>query len=379
MILKRSPRRVAALLLSCAALTLPTAAHAGFFSTLNKVANAIKKEADKNAQNGTPQTAAGQQPAASGQQASSTAQHAASVTPAAGGGNDIWHAIPLAPKSGTPEGTAALLKEMPDISVSEFKLGMPADDAIAKMKALGYKNVPGNSGNFYFKVRQVPDQTYLGGAAGSKGNEQLRLDFTMYPNKPVVSGITRMLPIDPATAPTVNTMLAALRDKYGPESFKEGHQLYIYWFYDHAGHPLSATQYKELQRLGCAGDHLNTGSGNRFAIGSPDLQAKKVTQGYQMSSLKYHSSDTEPCFDVIAVQASLDAQDPHTHATADVDYGGGWDKIGGNIVTYVTVTASNEALDFSASTVSHNLAIHYDEMQRQKQEEAAKTHKAPSL
>lgn len=76
-------------------------------------------------------------------------------------------------------------------------MGMPKDEAVAKMKADGmFNDGTGIRPSIGFKFEQLPDHPFIGGSYDvrkmqSGDREFVGLLFTTYPNEPVVSGISR--------------------------------------------------------------------------------------------------------------------------------------------------------------------------------------------
>jgi len=377
---------------SAVVLLQPVSAEAGLLDKLNNAVKSLPKipssgaEAKSTATQSAEEAARKAAPAtaAKADQVSDTVNTAAAKLPSgvtkaaapAASGGDIWHEMPRVPGFGTKAAVATLMKTIPPLSAGDFTLGMPADAALAKMKEVGLNPEPGNRQNFYFQIRQVPDVTYLGGARGTKDGEQLDLNFTMYPNEAVVTSIRRFIQMDQAAAPTLGTTLDALRKKYGTETFKEGHEMTAYWFFDYQGHPLTAQQYQQLNRLGCAVDGSTSFHAETYMA---DGQAGKVAEGIKLDDYDRHSFNTEPCYSAVVVRAQIIAVDAHTGTTAFADHDGWNTNSATAVVTSLGVTISDLPLDASAAIVSHNLAIGNDEAQRQREIEAAGKRKAPTL
>jgi hypothetical protein len=347
-----TPVAVAAWLTLCCGLALPTVSHAGSF--LDKLNDLVKK---------LPQPSSEQHPTAAGTQASPAAAKQASAPPAA---------IPDPPKSGTPEGTAAILKAAPSIDAGGFHLGMPADEAIARLKSRKMLTNPRHEpgiGVWTFRIRQVPDHDFVGGAMGEVDNERVGLNFTMYPNPPVVSAVERSLSFARDKAPTVRNTLEALHKKYGPETLSHLHMNTLIWLFDYQGHPLSKAQVETLERSKSACPQLT--SNILFeSIGYKNDSSERITQGI--------GDKARPgCFGLVSVKATLGGEsvDPGGMTSADK----GWDSISDVLVTSLSVYIFDIPLEYSASEVSRNLALHNGEVERQKEINAAQQRRAPSL
>ena len=289
--------------------------------------------------------------------------------------------IPEPADWGTPEGTEAILKVTPKLSAGDFYLGMPPDEALAKIKSLGLVINPQD--NYYFKIRQIPDQTINGGVSAvikevltglmpadpKKTQEQITLNFTMYPNQPVVSSIRRILGImDESKAPTIGNTLAALRKKYGSETDTDRRKLDFYWVFDYQGRPLSKAQYDKLKKIG--GGPLSSYLDYK-GTSTPDIQASKITRGYQVDPQDYRSYRSAVNYSLIVVKATIRTHKVNTYEA--------WDKITSAPMDSLWVTIWDSALDYSAATVSRNLALHNGEIQKQKENDANKQNNVPGL
>ena len=276
--------------------------------------------------------------------------------------------LSTAPNMGTPEGTAALVKAASALGLGagEFHLGMPADEAIATLKSQGYLANPAPEvGVFSFGISQVPEQAFVGGAAGFLGNTAgsitttVNLNFTMYPNPPVVSAIERRMVYPESKAPTMATTLAALRKKYGPES-KTTHET-LFWFYDHQGHRLSKAAIDHLQRS-CP--QISASSAIE-PIGDRGHTADRITQGFPgISGINLI------CLNAVYVTASMSGKSIATGQRSSAARG--WNKISEDLMTQLIVDIYDMPLEYSASTVSRNLIEHNDAAKKQKESDAAK-------
>lgn len=303
------------------------------------------------------------------------------MTPASAAGGSV----PVPANSGTPEGTAALIKTTPKLSAGDFTLGMPKDQAVAKMKADGLLNGGvGVRSSIGFKFEQLPNHPLIGGAYGSKsdksgGGEDVGLLFTMYPNPPVVSGISRNLRFTPDTAPNVSNTLAALRKKYGPESGTgDTNSNTIYWVFDYEGHALSKGQLAELKKAGCLLRSAGAGGGNSaMNIVSSDDMGGKISKGYH----KMNNAFTSPaCFSTVRIDALLKIRTPRGGNlgwgdSAWVSKAADWARVADDLVTNLLVTIKDTPLDYSASTVSRNTVLRGGEAERQRERNAAAKNK----
>jgi hypothetical protein len=379
---KRHILPCAVLAVSAAALMVPATAQAGFLDKLNSVIKSVPKvpankdQAETAAGNAAREklnrTAPGTSQAV--QKVTDTAQtvKVAAAAPAAAGGT-----IPVPANSGTAEGTAALIKAAPKLGAGAYTLGMPADAATARMKADGLFEDGFARPQIGFKYEQLPDHPLIGGAYGvkhdqSNATESVGLAFTAYPNTPVVSGITRGLGFVPDSAPSVANTLAALREKYGPESMSEYNQLF--WLFDYQGHLLSKEQIADL------GNCAPQGPRTSGAASDPDFLGNKISKGYVQAIGSYAPA----CYEVIRVTAHLDTSAPRgdggngwgdsVYANAAKD----WPNIANDLVSNLNVFINDVPLDYSASVVSRNTVLNNGEATKQQERDAASKRK-PTL
>lgn len=302
---------------------------------------------------------------------------AGAITPAAAAGSPI----PVPANSGTPEGTAALIKAPPKLGAGPYTIGMPKDEAIAKMKADGmFKPGVGIRPSIGFTFKSLPDHPFIGGSLGGKngqsGSEHVSLMFTMYPNEPVVSGITRSLRFTPATAPSVGNTLAELRKKYGPESGSNPNA--PYWVFDYQGHPLSKEQMAELKKRGCL-------SGGALAVADTNWMAGKISKGYAgylgPGSSATHASPA--CLSTVRIDVYITMKKPSGNSQSwgnqvSVMKAADWAGVASDLVADLVVTIRDTPLDYSAATVSRNAVLSSGAAAQQKERDAAKKRK-PNL
>jgi hypothetical protein len=305
--------------------------------------------------------------------------------------------VPVPANFGTAEGTDALIKNVPKLGAGPYTLGMPADEAGAKMKADGmFNGGVGVRSSIGFKFQQLPDHPLIGGAYGVKnpppaGGEDVGLLFTMYPSKPVVAGISRNLRFTPDTAPSVGNTVAELRKKYGPESGTDTSSLY--WLFDYQGHPLSKGQMAELEKDTCLAIGSAAGGGDKaMNIVDTDWMGGKIERGYAGYLARIHSnadprserSASPACLSTVRVDAYLTMSEPsgtktgwsgndiHPEKAAD------WARAASAVVESLLVTVRDIPLDYSAATVSRNTVLNGGAAEQQKKRDEAATRK-PSL
>ena len=289
--------------------------------------------------------------------------------------------LPAPPNSGTPQGTAAILKATPKISAGDFYLGMPRDKAIAKLKADGLLEDRTAKPYIGFKFNQLPNQSFIGSSSGSKSvpvsihREGVDLTYTTEPAKPVVTGIRRVVIYDPAEAPNVANTLEALRKKYGPESGIYEGTNELYWLFDYQGHHLSNAQVAQMKKNYCA---ERTGEGG---FSQPSDPAKAIAMGYAETNggtTVYANQHLDPsCFAVIHVQAYLGIRKPDGNSVS-VHNAADWVANSQNFVTEIRVMVRNVPLEYSASTVTRDIVLNGGTRQDQQKFDAAKKNR-PSL
>jgi len=285
--------------------------------------------------------------------------------------------VPLVKDSGTLSTTSSLIKDIPPLSAGDFSLGMPADKAIALMKSKGMQ-MPNDSWNSGFRITQIPGHDLVGGAHGkmdaTKGREDVYLRFTTYPSTPVVDQISRSIDTPVGQEPTVSTLLAALRKKYGPETVRSGENLHmangydtVYWYFDYKGRPLKQAlgSKKALDHYlyFCSANHgINDGL-------TMFRQGYRIEGNFPGTKLSRHI-----CYDTIVVIAKLSSADPYRNLNKVT-----WAQNGDVPVRTVSVTITDKALDASAINTTRNLALHNQQIEQQKKLDANKKHQAPAL
>ena len=123
----------------------------------------------------------------------------------------------------TPEATAAIAKQVGKYDVLGIKLGMPAKEAAAILKARGLQFKPET-----LKYDVLPDPLIYGVYAINEvvarksgvqpGAEKIYLTLTMPPNPQVVTKVNRFILFTKDTAPSQQALIDDLEKKYGPIS-----------------------------------------------------------------------------------------------------------------------------------------------------------------
>lgn len=349
-----------ALALALVAVVPGTASATGFLDKLNKLVQSLPKPA-------------------------ATAQATARTAPSANGAtavNTATSADAPATESATPDSVKALIKATPAISAGPFYLGMPADKALAQMKASGLTYTSADRPQpSMFRIRQVPNQTYVSGTDGRntdpstssefqrKTAEEVYLSFTMYPNPPVVMNVDRYLGFLPNQGPNVGATVAALRKKYGHESYTDDGGNKMVWLLDSRGHPWppeKVQHYLLHMKASCV-----------VMLGyNADSMASQVTEGMDAFS---HAKANPACRDVVTITAAIYFAVPGSGDRSVNSAQGGWDAVANGVIDRMDVSIYDHALAINAAIVSHDVAVHGLNQQNQQEIEAAKKRGAPSL
>lgn len=137
----------------------------------------------------------------------------------------------------TAEATARIAGKAGFLEVDGIKLGMSMSQALAAVHAHNgqLKDMPVEMDGY----EALPDIKLLPviySATKPPTGEVIELEFTMPPSQPFLWGISRQVSFKPEDAPTRDNMLAALRQKYGPETKIENDILT--WIFDAQGKAL---------------------------------------------------------------------------------------------------------------------------------------------
>ena len=153
---------------------------------------------------------------------------------------------------GTAEATAKIAAKAGFIDVVGVKLGLPLKAALDVLKA--------HNANLAMEPMTLPPYEALPGVvmtpaflsqkntktASGQETEQVGLLVTFAPNEPFVWGVWRDISFGKEDSrPTIDTILAGLRQKYGQESFKDVGTRLI-WMYDAQGQQVPEAKAKEI-------------------------------------------------------------------------------------------------------------------------------------
>ena len=153
----------------------------------------------------------------------------------------------------TAEATARIAASAGTLDVVGIKLGMPINDALAVLRAhnTDFQMQPPLS----MRMELLPDVEFVLAAIADQtdpssngASEHIEVAFTPWPSDTTVWGIKRLVSYARDSRPAVTNVIAALREKYGPESGTTNTRLAqmnfgieminAYWVFDARGKPL---------------------------------------------------------------------------------------------------------------------------------------------
>lgn len=301
-----------------------------------------------------------------------------------------------------PGDVDALIKSAPRLAAGEYYLGMPRDEAMAKLKAKGLLDSRDAQPSVGFHFKQLPGHDFLAGSFGTtgltglapNGSENVTLVYTMYPSPEVVTAVSRYVRYVVANAPNAANTLAALRAKYGHENAYDLNDLI--WLFDVSGHPLSAAEVQKVRQAYC----LNTGYfvGGRDGSGAygPTLEERlgwKIGVGYAKSRGGMNSPTNsnsqgpvnDACLHVIYLHAIFNYGVLKPGSTGAFSNEGDspkspadWARVGNDLVPELTIYIYDAPLDYAASEASRGAVLAGGAQHEQQQQNAAKKNK-PNL
>jgi hypothetical protein len=300
----------------------------------------------------------------------------------------------LAQTAGTVAEVDALIKSAPPLGAGAFTLGMSRDQALAKLKSSGLLNDRFAEPEVGVNFRQLPNQTMFGGSFGTtaqgapQGFEQVYLLYTTYPTRPAVSGIVRRVGYNPSNAPNVSNTVAALKAKYGAGSVTQEYNV-MSWFFDRAGHPLSASDAQKLKQASCL-DASNTGFigaprvADQYLAGQArrEYLGQKIASGYVIThggidGERRSANPLNPvCLGVTYVHAIFYVRKPNNRAgfgdSDNIQNAADWSRVGNDLVSNLTVYIVDAPLDYAASEASRAAVLGGGAQQEQQQMNNAK-------
>jgi hypothetical protein len=147
-----------------------------------------------------------------------------------------------------------------------FSLGMSAPDTVQRMRQLSLTITPAETNPF-----NVLDKPLLHSLTGQRqgattgSDERIVAELTTPPTAQMVWRVLRTSSYPPQARPTVVTVVTGLRDKYGPELWRDvdgaGHVRHMRWLFDERGNAMQGEEYARLAR-GCNIAGLNATSFN---------------------------------------------------------------------------------------------------------------------
>jgi len=293
---KRTSRKATALALIALALTWGVpgiSTGEDFLEKLKKAAQEAAKQRQQRQQQQQQQSGQQRQPQQQQPQAQQSsppqqpqAQQQPRYTPGGGGIRLPEEKPQPSPDFGTPEGTAKIAAKAGFLEVLGIKLGMPAKEAVEAMKAH----------NAAFKVTPITLRQYEAlpgvvmtpvlyapnpGGPNATSGDDFNLLLTFAPNEAFVWGIVRNMGFSTNERPPVDKTLAGLRQKYGPESAKQGGANRLIWIYDAEGKQVMGPQamdiYTQCSQVWIVGAGNNPDRNNQYSNSSFDL---KLKEGY---------------------------------------------------------------------------------------------------
>ena len=252
---------------------------------------------------------------------------------------------------GTADATAKIAAQAGSIDVVGVKLGMPIKAALDVLKA--------HNANFTMEPMTLPPYEALPGVvmtpaflsqkntktASGQETEQVGLLVTFAPNEPFVWGVWRDISFGKQDSrPTIDTILAGLRQKYGQESFKDVGTRLI-WMYDTQGQQVPEAKAKDV--LAKCGGRTRVGV-NIMGMNTSAMQIRADYFNRQVVRGYFHSSYGKDPFNGLC----------QTYSYVEAVYRG---EIPRGMTTMmalgVTVAASNHQLEVSGVTASHMLLM----------------------
>lgn len=172
----------------------------------------------------------------------------------------------------TTEVTARLAAAAQFVDVAGVKLGMPAEQIEAALKKAnpGFKMSTELTANWDFAALLTTDSSndrskqWIASITGSTANERMTVAVSLPPNRQAAVSISRTINFPEGSQPSVDTIMAGLRAKYGPESAgpdtpSPANRLNVFgnrtvfWYFDADGKPLPPSAPLSQAALGGTG------------------------------------------------------------------------------------------------------------------------------
>jgi hypothetical protein len=220
----------------------------------------------------------------------------------------------LPPNFGTPQGTNALAASAGFIDILGIKLGMPAEQALATLKAnypsskISLARTADYESAWYNVERENPSHKWVFkiDVDPNGPGDKISVGLSLPPSTQVVHAVGRESFLKEPVA--VENIVAGLRKKYGQETYGvdyrmggtltifDGSTKYLLWIYDPRGNrvkPDAVTENAQRCLVSVTGD-----------MGAPQLS---ITNGrpYEPSTLK-----SSPCWSLVSLTATIQMVSP---------------------------------------------------------------------
>ncbi|HKV61636.1 MAG TPA: hypothetical protein VJO16_06970 [Candidatus Acidoferrum sp.] len=217
----------------------------------------------------------------------------------------------LPPGFGTPEGTNSLGASAGFIDILGIKLGMPAEQALATLKAsypgakITLQRTRDYESAWYNVERENPNHKWVFqiDVDPNGPGDKIVLGLSLPPSKQVVQSIGRQTSLQEPVA--VENIVAALRKKYGEETYGAGYKVNVFdgaseknfmWVYDPQGQRVKPAAITE-NATRCT---LSMGGGG----GDAEISLA-VTRPYGSDAL-----NNNPCMSLVILHASIQLVSP---------------------------------------------------------------------
>jgi hypothetical protein len=203
-----------------------------------------------------------------------------------------------------------------------------------------------------------------------QGGEIIGLALTLPPNAPYVWGVTRSILFTPQQMPTAENLVASLRGKYGPESFKVAGTDQMVWIFDAQGRQVPG-QKAQTVFSACSGAIWHIAAYSPGPSGGrprADLPNTKV-HGQLKGGYYYSSNGRDPSEGVCA-----------SHSVIHVLYGTstapGQPR---NLVSELKINAANHQLEYTGIEASHRMLLEASGQRDQQRAQEASARSGPKL
>lgn len=214
------------------------------------------------------------------------------------------------PGFGTPQGTNTLAASAGFIDIVGIKLGMPAEEALAKLKAsypsakITLKRTADYESAWYSLDHENPNHKWVCEIEVDANGEHILVGLSLPPSKQVVDSIGRQVNFQEPVA--VENIVAGLRKKYGDETygvddklgrvaaFDQGNDKTIMWVYDAQGKRVKPAVV------------TNNPARCALSMGADSTAAALITpRPHEPAALK-----DNPCFSLVILNAAIQTVSP---------------------------------------------------------------------